>query len=328
MLVFILLRAFTLTSLGQNVAAPPQSGLPAVPPGNTAALSGSAPVPVTPATGAPQDARGAAGSALGAVQGATVAGDAVRVDSIWDFVVKGGPVMFPIGLCSMVALTVIVERSLSLRRRRVIPPGFTTGLEAIVRSGGDVNDAALRYCRDQGGAVAEIFSAAIRKWRDPLDVLERHVQEAGERAVFHLQRGLRVLSVTASLSTMLGLLGTIFGMINAFQTVATSQQALGKTELLAKGIYEAMITTAAGLLVAIPAIAAHQALSARVDHLVHALDQMIMDFVESQRSPRVPVVGQESSRSTVHVVGSDNGDGRRESVGSLVVSAATDVRAA
>jgi len=320
-LMFSILRGIALLSIGQSGGATPQSGPTAVPPAVAAPTSAPAAVPVSPPTGV-------VSTVPGALQSVNAINDAVRVNSIWDFVVKGGPVMFPIGLCSMVALTVIVERSLSLRRRRVIPPGFTTGLQAIMRSGGDVNDVALRYCRDQGGAVAEIFSAAIRKWREPLEILERHVQEAGERAVFHLQRGLRVLSVIASLSTMLGLLGTIFGMINAFQTVATSQQALGKTELLAKGIYEAMITTAAGLLVAIPTIAAHQALSARVDHLVHALDQMIMDFVEAQRGPRAVVAAPELSRSTVHVVGASNGDGRIESAGSLMVSAPADVRAA
>jgi biopolymer transport protein ExbB len=91
---------------------------------------------------------------------------------------------------------------------------------------------------------------------------------------------MRVLSVIAAISPLMGLTGTIFGMIKAFQTVATSGDALGKTELLATGIYEAMITTAAGLLVAIPALILYHVISARVDRLVAELDETCIEFID------------------------------------------------
>ena len=113
-----------------------------------------------------------------------------------------------------------------------------------------------------------------------------------------------VLTVIAGVAPLLGLLGTIFGMINAFQTVAISPDALGKTELLAEGIYQAMITTAAGLIVAIPVVIAHHWLAARIDGLVMEIDRVTVDFVESlngeatpSRAAR-PVADGEAARTT------------------------------
>ncbi|MGD8454071.1 MAG: MotA/TolQ/ExbB proton channel family protein [Phycisphaerae bacterium] len=218
------------------------------------------------------------GFLLGQADGA--AGSAVQVQSVWDFIIKGGPMMIPIGLASLLALAVVIERALSLRRVRIIPAGFLPGLES--RLGERPGDAAeaLRYCRDDGSPVANIFIAAIRRLGEPIERIEKHVAEAGRREVLKLRRFLRTLAVIASIAPLMGLLGTIFGMIRAFQTVASSGEALGRTELLARGIYEAMITTAAGLIVAIPVLIAHHWLAARIQRLVLDIDQMTVDFIE------------------------------------------------
>lgn len=219
---------------------------------------------------------------MDAAAAATGAGpsSAAQVKSVWDFVVKGGPMMIPITICSLVALTVIIERLLSLRRRRVIPAGFLTGLQAVLDEGLEDRTAAIEYCQQDGSPVANVFAAGIKRLREPVELLEKHIQDAGERVVLRLRRYLRLLSVIASISPLLGLLGTIFGMITAFQTVAMSGEALGKAELLAKGIYEAMITTAAGLLVAIPTLIGYHWISARIEQLVIEMDQMTYEFVE------------------------------------------------
>lgn len=202
------------------------------------------------------------------------------VQSVWDFVLKGGPVMIPIGLCSLVALGVFVERLASLRRARVVPRGFLPGLRGLLQDVDEDRDRALDYCQKDGSPLANIFSAGIRKLGRPPAVLEKHVQDAGEREVIKMRKHLRLLSLIASISPLLGLLGTIFGMIAAFQTVAASAEAMGKTELLAKGIYEAMITTAAGLIVAIPTLIAYNWISARIEQLVGEMDQITVDFIE------------------------------------------------
>lgn len=205
---------------------------------------------------------------------------AVLVQSVWDFVVKGGPVMIPIALCSLVALTVIIERIASLRRSRIIPAEFLPGLKTILQDVDEDRDKALAYCQKDASPLGRIFEAGIKKLGRPVEVVEKYVQDAGQREVIKLRKHMRLLSVIASISTLLGLLGTITGMITAFQTVAASAEAMGKTELLAKGIYEAMITTAAGLMVAIPVMLAYQWLLSRIEQFVGEMDQMAVEFIE------------------------------------------------
>ncbi|MCG3128089.1 MAG: hypothetical protein CHACPFDD_02963 [Phycisphaerae bacterium] len=225
----------------------------------------------------------AASGILGQAPAADAAKSAVRVTSVWDFVVKGGPIMVPIGICSLIALAVIVERAISLRRVRIIPPGFLAGLREHMRVD---RRRALDHCEKDGSPIAAIVAEGIRRLGEPVELLEKHITEAGEREIFKLRRYLRLLSVVASVSTLLGLLGTILGMITAFQTVAASGEALGKTELLAKGIYEALITTAAGLMVAIPVIIAYHGLSSRVEHLVAEMDRLTVDFIDEFARPK------------------------------------------
>ncbi len=220
------------------------------------------------------------GHAAGPAGTAAEAASSGQIQSVWDFVVKGGPMMIPIGILSLVALAVIIERLASLRRGNVIPSQFLPGVQAVLRNGLEDRTAAVEYCQDNGSPVANIFATGIKRLGEPIELLEKHIQEAGQREVRKLRKFLRLLAVTASIAPLMGLLGTIFGMIKAFQTVATSGEALGKAELLAKGIYEAMITTAAGLLVAIPALIAYHWISAKIEHLVAEMDRMTCEFVE------------------------------------------------
>lgn len=206
--------------------------------------------------------------------------DSVRVQSIWDFVVKGGPMMIPIGVCSLIAVTIIIERLSSLRRRNIIPPDFLAGLKKIAGGGADDREEIVAYCQNNDSPIARIFSAGVKRPGMTVETVEKYVQDAGQREVLKMRRYLRGLSVIASIAPLMGLLGTIFGMIMAFQTVAMSGEALGKAELLAKGIYQAMITTAAGLLVAIPVLVGYHWLSATIEQLVGEMDQMSVEFVE------------------------------------------------
>ncbi len=204
-----------------------------------------------------------------------------QVQNIMDFVQKGGIMMIPIGLCSLIAVTVIIERLISLRRKSIIPPPFLPGLRKVmVEKPGDTA-AALGYCRRSSSAVATVLAAGIRKIdrRSP-EAVEKSIEEAGEREVLKMRKYLRALAVIASVTPLMGLLGTIIGMIMAFQTVAMSGEALGKTEMLAGGIYQAMITTAAGLSVAIPVLISYHWISAKIERLVADIDQMSVDFVD------------------------------------------------
>ncbi len=229
--------------------------------------------------------------------------------------------MYPIGLCSLIVLAVVVERFVSLRRYHLIPNGFLPGLRDNMVSTEGPQTAALDYCKQSDTPVGHIFTVAIKRLGQPIELLEKHVQEAGEREVIKLRKYLRLLSVIVAIAPLLGLLGTIFGMINAFQTVATSAEALGKTELLAKGIYEAMITTAGGLLVAIPTLVGYHAISAKIDRIVCEIDRLTLDFIEEYVLSRSPQPSQTepislqttaSSNKNQETNGRDERDGQGE----------------
>lgn len=255
--------------------------------------------------------------------GESAAGAAVQVQSVWDFIVKGGPMMVPIGLASLFALTLIIERTLTLRRSRVIPPAFLPGLKNVFETPGRNHDDALEYCRLNSSPLANILAAGIRRQGEPIERLEKHVEEAGQREVLKLRRFLRALSVIASIAPLMGLLGTIFGMIRAFQTVAASGEALGRTELLAKGIYEAMITTAAGLLVAIPVLVAYHWIAAKIERLVMEIDQMTVEFIEEHiRGRRDRVVP--SSRRAVEIAPSSPGEAELAGASSMRIGSTLD----
>jgi biopolymer transport protein ExbB len=223
--------------------------------------------------------------AVGAVAAAAPAPEAAEaiapaLPSVWELATKGGVMMVPIAILSLVMLAVIAERLLVLRRPRVIPPGFVAELRPRLPPTGGSPAPAIAWCREQSSPIARVVAAGLRRLGGPLETLERHIAEAGEREAIALRRRLRVLSVIAAVAPLMGLLGTILGMIDAFRTVASAGDALGRTELLAEGIYEAMITTAAGLMVAIPALISYHWLSARVQNLVAGLDAEVVELIE------------------------------------------------
>ena len=235
--------------------------------------------------------------------GAPTAGAGTTITSVWDFAVKGGVLMIPIALCSLVAFAIVVERLLSVRRSKVIPVGFLPELRASVRTGDTA--AAIAYCTAQPSPIARVCEAGLRNWRRPLEQVEKCISDAGAREMVHLRKHMRSLSVIASIAPLLGLLGTIFGMIKAFQTVAASGEALGRTELLAAGIYEAMITTAAGLIVAIPTVVMFNYIAARIDRLVLDMDAACLELLQDRDaapiSPAAPQTGTGDLAGVNHV---------------------------
>ena len=198
------------------------------------------------------------------------------IPTIFHLVVQGGLVMIPIGLCSIIALAIIVERIVITRRARVIPPSFVASLPDRL----DDPERVIAAAKADGSPVANLVSVIARKHGQPLAVIEKRVEEAGLREIVHLRKRMRVLSALPQVATMLGLLGTIFGMIRTFRAVAASGEALGKTEMLAKGIHEAWVATAAGLAVAIPVMIAYHWLQTRIDGLVADLDATVRDRLD------------------------------------------------
>ncbi len=184
---------------------------------------------------------------------------------------EGGILMYPIAFCSLVMVAFIFERLIALRRGRVIPKPFITRIVQQIRDGQLDREQALALCEENGSAVAQVCAGAVRKWGRPAVEVEQAILDAGERASHGLRAHLRVFSAVSTIAPLLGLLGTVFGMIQAFNAVAASD-ALGRPELLANGVAQALLTTAFGLVVAIPALLVYYVFVSRVDRLITDID--------------------------------------------------------
>ncbi|QDU85958.1 Biopolymer transport protein ExbB [Planctomycetes bacterium Pla163] len=183
------------------------------------------------------------------------------VASLYEILERGGPLMVALLVCSIVALAFTVERSVALRSGRFGTLRFARQVADAVRSGGA--RAGLAAC-ERGPILARILRAGLQ--RDRRDYLERD-HAVGDVAATELRRlghNLRPLLIVFLIAPLLGLLGTVWGMIEAFGEIAT-QSGMGKPELLASGIYQALTTTAAGLAVAIPAIVAYHLFKGRIE---------------------------------------------------------------
>jgi biopolymer transport protein ExbB len=201
--------------------------------------------------------------------------------SVFDLAVKGGIMMIPIAVCSLIVVSVIAERASVLRASRIVPEGFEKRLKKAMGSGGpDGVSNAREQCKKSRSPAGRVIAAGIDKLGHRHEIVEKHMAAAGEHEVYSMRKRLRTLTVIAAVSPLMGLTGTIFGMIRAFQTVASSGESLGKAELLAGGIYEAMITTAAGLLVAMPALIFYHWLASKIERLTRELDRIAVGFVE------------------------------------------------
>ncbi|GIW96067.1 MAG: hypothetical protein KatS3mg110_4108 [Pirellulaceae bacterium] len=191
----------------------------------------------------------------------------------------GGVLMVPIGACSCALGVFLLERFFSLRRSRVIPKPFVQRFLQQMQEGQLDRASALALCQENQSPVAEVFAAAVKKWGKPAVEVEQAVIDEGERVACRLRRYLRVFHFVATVTPLLGLLGTVLGMIQAFNVLATSDAA-GRAQLLAGGIGQALITTAAGLSVAIPALTAYSWFVAKVDRLVVEIDALAQQVVD------------------------------------------------
>ena len=197
--------------------------------------------------------------------------------SVTELAMKGGPLMIPIALCSVLMLGLAAERFARLRRSRIIPQAFLDELQ--VMSGGPKLDTERvgALCNRFRSPIANMLRAALARAGRPLSEIEKAIEDAAVREVGKLQMPIRWLHFIANVSPLLGLLGTVQGMILAF--IVTSQAGLGKAELLAQGIYMALVTTFAGLVVAIPALTFAHYFGGRVHRLIHEMDELLLPMI-------------------------------------------------
>jgi biopolymer transport protein ExbB len=203
---------------------------------------------------------------------------AIPTRSLWDMLWAGGPLLVPIVVSSFVLLLVVFERTVSLRRGRVVPRLFVERFLLQISEGAVDREEALALCEENSSHIAVVFGAAVRKWGKPEVEVEQAVLDEGERVANVLRRYLRVINGVATVCPLMGLLGTVWGMMEAFNAIADSS-AMGRPELLAGGISGALLSTAAGLIVAIPALILYLFFVGRVDSLVMEIDRRGQNLV-------------------------------------------------
>lgn len=191
---------------------------------------------------------------------------------ILDFLELGGPLMIVIAIGSLIATTVFFERLWALQRRRVVPARLLELVMASLRDG--KTDEARGLCASSESALASVLGAGLTHAGQSRARIREALEDRGRHEAARLERYLNVIGSVATVSPLLGLLGTITGMIKTFQQVTENVQNSSMTAgVLANGIWEALVTTAAGLSVAIPAFLAHRYLTSRVDRLVGDLEE-------------------------------------------------------
>ncbi|WP_246106084.1 MotA/TolQ/ExbB proton channel family protein [Rosistilla ulvae] len=192
----------------------------------------------------------------------------------------GGLLMIPLGICSLIVIGLICERLISLRRGRVIPRPFVRRFREKLDDGQLDIEEANEVCNEFDCAVADVFIAAVKRTGRPMVEIEAAVFDALERTADGLRRYLRVFHAVSNVAPLIGLLGTVLGMIDAFETMA-SEAGAGHPELLAVGISQALVTTAGGLSVAIPAYLAYMYFSSRADGYLAEIERLSLGVIDA-----------------------------------------------
>lgn len=198
---------------------------------------------------------------------------------MWDVIQKGGPLMYLIILCSIVALAVVIERLYHLHRAKIDSEKFMESISNTLRRNRIMD--AINLCEKTPGPIAHIVKAGILKHDRSRGEIKEAIEDAGIYEVPRLEKNLGALATIAHISPLLGLLGTVTGMVRAFQVIQEKAAMLHLVSPgdLAGGIWEALITTAAGLIVAIPTFVAYNYLVSRVKWFILEMERTATDLV-------------------------------------------------
>lgn len=194
----------------------------------------------------------------------------------FEFLVKGSYLMIPLGLCSILAIAIVIERFLSLREQKVIPPDFLRNIKGLLSE--QKISEALDLCQKTWQPLSRIIEAGIIKHKKSREEIKEAIENSGKQEVVSLERYLGALATIASISPLLGLLGTVTGMIRVFTII--SVQGVGDPNILAGGISEALITTAAGLLIAIPTLVFHNYFHKKVNNYILLMEKNSLEVVD------------------------------------------------
>lgn len=203
--------------------------------------------------------------------------------SVIDLAIKGGFMMIPILLSSVVAVYVFVERILTINKANRSPEAFVGKIKELVLKG-DISGARM-LCAQLDSPIARMIEKGVSRIGSPLKNIEASIENVGKIELFKLEKNLGILATVSGAAPMMGFLGTVIGMVEAFIAIAQEEGSVSP-KLLSSGIYTAMITTVAGLVVGIMAYLAYNYLVTRVSKVVHRMEYSSIDFIDLLQEPR------------------------------------------
>jgi biopolymer transport protein ExbB len=212
-----------------------------------------------------------------------VAASGVDSLSIMDLIIKGGIIMIPLFILSIIAVYIIVERMMTLKKYDKDPDSFMDRIKDLVYKG-DI-EAALKTCRSFNTPFSRMVEKGISKIGKPISTIEASIENVGKIEVYRLEKNLSSLGTISGAAPMIGFLGTVIGMIQAFISIAQVEGTISP-KLLSAGIYQAMITTVAGLTVGIIAYFGYNFLVGKVAKIIHKMEYASVEFIELLQEPK------------------------------------------
>ena len=191
--------------------------------------------------------------------------------------IQGGPVMWPLLLCSIAACAIFLEKLYSLRREKIIPRSLLSTVNFLI-SDKKISEVKMA-CQQNQSTLANVLHAGVSLHGKKRDRVKENIEEVGKKEVLNLSRNIGALATIAHISPLLGLLGTVTGMFRVFQVITS--QGVGNAQSLAGGIAEALITTIAGLVIAIPTVVAYRYLTAKVKGHVAEIEEHALKIIDS-----------------------------------------------
>ncbi|HET8864695.1 MAG TPA: MotA/TolQ/ExbB proton channel family protein [Gracilimonas sp.] len=204
--------------------------------------------------------------------------------SFFDLLVEGGVLMIPISILFMLTMYVIIERWRALNRSHVEPEKFLGTIESMLTSGKGGAANAMSYCDEFDKPISRIIKAGIKRLGRPLRDIEDAIDNAGKKEIFFLEKRMNWLATIAGVAPLLGFTGTVTGMIEAFMDIQSLQGNVNPS-VLAGGIWEALITTAAGLIVGLIAYGFYNFLLGKINRSIFELENASADFLDLLQSP-------------------------------------------
>jgi len=208
--------------------------------------------------------------------GATSDYTAIKSGTLWDIFLRGGSVMWPILLTSVVGVAFVIERFIELRRTKHCPKDFGKDIVHVVDTRGV--DAGLARCLEKPSSFSRVMYAALLRHGTTRQEMEAAVSDEGSRVLYDLRRNTRMIGIMSNLAPLLGLLGTCTGLIDCFDKVALVG-GTGRSSVLASGVAEALLTTAFGLIIAIPLSYLYFHLKGKADDIVREIDEKAIEAV-------------------------------------------------